>query len=114
MHTTDKKRPLRYELSRRFTGDGRNRGVGWPHRRLGDTTGKPAIWLRKQFWRNGFSSERADAMLELAFERLDLDLVTIPVQDSNDRSRKAVEKYISAHGGQYDGVIRNSTARPMG
>lgn len=77
-------------------------------------TGKPAIWLRKRFWGNGYSGERASAMLELAFERLDLDLVAVPVQDGNERSRKAVEKYVKSHGGQYDGVIRNSTVRPDG
>ena len=77
-------------------------------------TGKPAIWLRKQFWGNGYSGERARAMLELAFERLDLDLVAVPVQDCNNKSRKAVEKYITSHGGQYDGIIRNSTVRPDG
>ena len=77
-------------------------------------TGKPAIWLRKRFWGNGYSRERADAMLELAFERLDLDLVAVPVQDGNERSRAAVEKYVSAHGGQYDGIVRNSAVRPDG
>ena len=77
-------------------------------------TGKPAIWLRKRFWGNGYSGERANAMFELAFEGLDLDLIAVPVQDGNARSRKAVEKYISLHGGQYDGIIRNSTSRPDG
>lgn len=77
-------------------------------------TGKPAIWLRKRFWGNGYSGERANAMLELAFERLDLDLVAVPVQDGNERSRNAVEKYVESHGGQYDGVVRNSTTRPDG
>lgn len=77
-------------------------------------TAKPAIWLRKRFWGNGYSGERANAMLELAFERLDLDLVAVPVQDGNERSRNAVEKYVESHGGQYDGVVRNSTTRPDG
>lgn len=27
-------------------------------------TGKPAIWIRKQFWGNGYSGERAGAMLK--------------------------------------------------
>ncbi|WP_435364601.1 GNAT family N-acetyltransferase [Haloarchaeobius sp. DYHT-AS-18] len=77
-------------------------------------TGKPAIWLRKRFWGRGYSAERALAMLALAFDRLDLDLVAIPVQDGNDRSRRAVEKYVERFGGQYDGRIRNSTVRPDG
>ncbi|MCT9096980.1 GNAT family N-acetyltransferase [Haloarchaeobius sp. HME9146] len=77
-------------------------------------TGKPAIWLRKRFWGRGYSAERALAMLALAFDRLDLDLVAIPVQDRNDRSRRAVETYVERFGGQYDGRIRNSTVRPGG
>lgn len=83
--------------------------VDWEKR-----TGQPAIWLRKEFWGRGYSGERADAMLELAFDRLDLELAAIPVQDGNERSRRAVEKYVAAHGGQYDGVVRNSTVRPSG
>lgn len=77
-------------------------------------TGFPAIWLRKPFWGRGYSVERASAMIELAFDRLDLDLVAIPVQDENEKSRKAVETYVESHGGQYDGLIRNSTVRPDG
>lgn len=77
-------------------------------------TGYPAIWLRKTFWGRGYSAERASAIIELAFERLDLDLVAVPVQDGNDTSRRAVEKYIESHGGQYDGIVRNATVRPDG
>lgn len=77
-------------------------------------TGYPAIWLRKTFWGRGYSAERASAIIELAFERLDLALVAVPVQDGNDTSRRVVEKYIDSHGGQYDGIIRNATVRPDG
>lgn len=77
-------------------------------------TGYPAIWLRKPFWGRGYSGERASSLIEVAFERLDLDLVAVPLQDGNDKSRRAVEKYIESHGGQYDGIIRNSTVRPDG
>jgi len=77
-------------------------------------TARPAIWLRKRFWGRGYSGERAAVLMEVAFERLGLDLVAVPVQDGNERSRRAVEKYVEAHGGQYDGLIRNSTVRPDG
>jgi ribosomal-protein-alanine N-acetyltransferase len=77
-------------------------------------TGYPAIWLRKRFWGRGYSGERAGALVELAFDRLDLNVVAVPVQDGNDRSRRAVEAYVGAHGGQYDGLVRNSTTRPDG
>ena len=77
-------------------------------------TGRPAIWLRKAFWGNGYAGERAEAMLELAFDRLGLELVAVPVEDGNDRSRRAVETYVEAHGGGYDGLVRNATVRPDG
>ncbi|WP_049928010.1 GNAT family N-acetyltransferase [Halopiger goleimassiliensis] len=83
--------------------------VDWERR-----TGKPAIWLRKRFWGRGYSGERAAAVLELAFDRLELDLVAVPVQDGNENSRAAVERYVEAHGGQYDGIVRNATVRPDG
>lgn len=77
-------------------------------------TARPAIWLRKRFWGRGYSGERARVLIDLAFDRLDLDLVAIPVQDGNERSRRAVEKYVEALGGQYDGLVRNATRRPDG
>ncbi|MFC4451747.1 GNAT family N-acetyltransferase [Halorussus aquaticus] len=65
------------------------------------------IWLRKPFWGRGYSGERAAAMLELAFDRLDLELVGASHQDGNVNSRRAIEKYVERFGGQYDGVLRN-------
>lgn len=77
-------------------------------------TGYPAIWLRKRYWGRGYSGERASAIIELAFERLDLDLVAVPIEEGNDKSRQSVTNYVDAHGGQYDGIVRNSTTRPDG
>ena len=77
-------------------------------------TGKPAIWLRKPYWGCGYSGERASALIELAFERLDLELIAVPVQAENEKSRQTVEKYITAHGRQHDGIIRNSTVQLNG
>jgi RimJ/RimL family protein N-acetyltransferase len=77
-------------------------------------TGYPAIWLRRRFWGLRYSGERAAAMIELAFDRLDLDSVAIPVEDGNERSRSAVEKYVDSFGGQYEGLVRNSAVRPDG
>lgn len=53
-------------------------------------------------------------MIELVFDLLSLDLVAVPVQDGNEKSRRAVEKYAEANGDQYDGIIRNPTVRPTG
>lgn len=71
----------------------------------------PAIWLRKPFWGRGYSGERADALLDIAFERLDVSVVAIPLHSENDKSYRAVEKYVQRHGGRYEGLLRNHAAR---
>jgi len=70
-------------------------------------TGRFGLVLRKPFWGRGYSGERAAALLELAFERLDLDVVRASHRDGNDRSRRAIEKYVEAFGGEYDGLLRD-------
>jgi RimJ/RimL family protein N-acetyltransferase len=65
------------------------------------------IWLRKPFWGRGYSGERAAALLELAFDRLGLQLVGASHRTDNDRSRRAIEKYVGRFGGQHDGVLRD-------
>jgi RimJ/RimL family protein N-acetyltransferase len=71
----------------------------------------PAIWLRERFWGRGYSGERADALLELAFERLNVGVVAVLVHGENDRSRRAVEGYVDRHGGRYEGRLRNHAGR---
>lgn len=70
-----------------------------------------AIWLRKPFWGRGYSGERADALLRLAFDELDLDVVAVPLHAENERSYRAVEKYVERYGGQYEGRLRNHAGR---
>lgn len=70
-------------------------------------TAQSAILLRKPFWGRGYSAERAGALLELAFERLDLDAFAVSCVAENDRSKRAIEKYVRAHGGRYEGRFRN-------
>jgi RimJ/RimL family protein N-acetyltransferase len=50
--------------------------------------------------------------MELAFDRLDLELATAGYQEGNEKSKRAIEKYVEVCGGQYDGVLRNWV--PMG
>jgi len=76
--------------------------VDWERRR-----GTLGVWLRKRFWGRGYSGERAAALFELAFERLDLDVVGVTCHVDNEQSRRAIEKYVEAHGGTYEGQIRN-------
>ena len=52
------------------------------------------------------------ALLRLAFDRLDLELVAIGYEDGNEKSKRAIEKFVETVGGQYDGVLRNRT--PLG
>lgn len=65
------------------------------------------FWLQKRFWGRGYSGERADAMFDLAFDTLDLELVRTGHLVGNEKSRSAVRTYVDRHGGQRDGVIRN-------
>ncbi len=66
------------------------------------------IWLRPRFWGRGYSGERADALVELAFERLDLEVIVVEHEDGNEQSRRAIEKYVEANGGRHEGLLRNS------
>jgi ribosomal-protein-alanine N-acetyltransferase len=65
------------------------------------------IVLDEPFWGNGYSTERAELFIEIIFERLDLELVAVKYIDGNERSKRAIEKYIERFGGQYDGLLRN-------
>lgn len=65
------------------------------------------VWFRKPFWGRGYSSERADRMLELAFERLDLGVVAVTHDPENENSRRAIERYVDRFGGRKEGEIRN-------
>ncbi|MFP9192954.1 GNAT family N-acetyltransferase [Natrialbaceae archaeon A-CW1-1] len=65
------------------------------------------ILLEKRFWGRGYSGERADALLSVAFDRLDLELVVAAHIDGNEKSRRAINKYVERYGGQYEGLLRN-------
>ncbi|UPM43205.1 GNAT family N-acetyltransferase [Halocatena salina] len=84
-------------------------GIDWKRR-----VGTLGLWLRKPLWGRGYSGERADALLELAFERLDLDLVTVSHHPDNDSSQRAIRKYVEAHGGRREGQLRNHLATQDG
>ncbi|GGL59865.1 GNAT family N-acetyltransferase [Halocalculus aciditolerans] len=65
------------------------------------------MWLRKPFWGRGYSGERAEAMCDVAFETLDLDVVAVTHDPENEPSKRAIEKYVDRLGGRREGVIRN-------
>ena len=65
------------------------------------------IWLRKPFWGRGYSGERAAALLEVAFDRLDLEVVSVAHVPENDNSQRAIERYVDRFGGRREGRLRN-------
>jgi RimJ/RimL family protein N-acetyltransferase len=65
------------------------------------------VWFRKPFWGRGYSGERAGRLMELAFEDLGLDIVYVTHGPDNEKSRRAIERYVDAHGGRREGLVRN-------
>lgn len=63
------------------------------------------LWLQRDYWGNGFSGQRADALIHVAFHRLNAGLVTVGTVMENQKSRRAIEKYISRYGGAYYGNV---------
>ena len=84
-------------------------GVDWEKRR-----GGLGLWLRKRFWGRGYSGERATALVELAFDRLDLDVVTVGHDAANANSERAITRYVERLGGGRDGEFRNRCVDPDG
>lgn len=65
------------------------------------------VWLRRRFWGRGYSGERAAALCELAFDRLDLDVVSVSHHRDNEQSERAIGKYVDRFGGRREGLLRN-------
>lgn len=70
--------------------------------------GHLSCYLRKPFWGRGYSGERAGALLALAFERFDLEVVRTCHAVANENSRRAVEKYVERFGGERTARTRNT------
>lgn len=84
-------------------------GVDWDRRLAVFGT-----WLRRPFWGRGYSGERAAAFIQVAFEHLDLEAVAVTHERGNEKSRRAIEKYVEAHGGRHEGLLRNFVADQEG
>jgi len=65
------------------------------------------LWLRKRFWGRGYSAERAVALAEVAFDRLDLGVLAVSHAVGNENSRRAIETYVDRLGGSREGRIHN-------
>lgn len=77
-------------------------------------TAQPGVYLRKQYWGEGYAMERVTALLELAFETLSFGYVEAVCLDGNDRARSHVEQYVEKYGGDYAGVKEDYIADGTG
>lgn len=73
----------------------------WDCKRL-----ETGIWLDSDYWGNGYSTERGEAVLELAFKQLDFEYVRVRTAPDNQNAQKAIERYILENGGRKDGRVR--------
>lgn len=71
-------------------------------------------WLRRRFWGREYAAERAHALMTVAFDHLDLDVVVARCFVENERSRRAIEKYVEAAGGRHEGRLRNDAVDGSG
>lgn len=93
---------LRHRKTDEFVGIG-SLSPDWSHQ-----SGILGCWIRKKFWGNGYSGERASALFELGFTNLGLELIGVSHLSRNKKSRRAIERYIDKHNGQHTGMIRRT------
>lgn len=55
----------------------------------------------------GHADERTAALLGIAFDELDLELVAITHNVDNENARRSIERIVDRFGGQRDGLLRN-------
>lgn len=84
-------------------------GFGGLHVDWDRQAGFLGVWLREPFWGRGYSGERATALVELAFDRLDLGIVQVSHEPDNENSERAISRYVERLGGRREGVERNCT-----
>ncbi|MFC7128521.1 GNAT family N-acetyltransferase [Haloferax chudinovii] len=89
-------------------GAGEIAGFGGLHTEWDRRVGRLGLWLHPRYWGRGYSGERAAALAALAFDALDLEVVSVSHVAENEKSKRAIEKYMAALGGGLDGRDRNS------
>jgi RimJ/RimL family protein N-acetyltransferase len=47
--------------------------------------------------------------MRVAFDRLDLEAVAVTCHAENEKSRRAIRKYVETAGGREEGLLRNHT-----
>ncbi|KTG07989.1 acetyltransferase [Haloprofundus marisrubri] len=77
-------------------------------------SGSSSVILAERFWGRGYGTERAEKMVELTFERFDLDCYYTTAAAGNDRSQRMISRYIESFGGTHEGLLRQFKTRPTG
>lgn len=67
------------------------------------------LLLDKPFWGREYAPEVYLRLAEVAFGIHGIELVEIGHPVPNTKSRRSIEKFIEAAGGQFDGIIHNNT-----
>lgn len=75
-------------------------------------SGKLGVWIDKSHRGNEIAPHFVEAFMMFSFTHLDLDIVRIEIVHGNQASIRSAEKYMSALGGMYEGMIRNATETP--
>lgn len=65
------------------------------------------VFLFKDYWGNGYSTERGKAMVEMAFEEYDFKHWISKCHPENKGSIGAIQKYVVQQGGEKVGVLPN-------
>lgn len=65
------------------------------------------IYLFEDYWNNGYSTERGEAMLSLAFEEYDFEYWMSKCDPENIASAEAIRNYVVDNGGREVGVLPN-------
>lgn len=67
------------------------------------------IFLFKDYWGNGYSTERGEIMLKLAFEEMNFEWWISRCHPDNIGSARAIEKYVVSNGGEKVGILPNQS-----
>lgn len=65
------------------------------------------VFIFKEYWGNGYSTERGEAMVEMAFEEYDFDYWISKCHPDNEGSIGAIENYVVENGGERVGELPN-------
>ncbi|WP_323675686.1 GNAT family protein [Halorubellus sp. PRR65] len=81
----------------------------WEKRRV-----HTGVELHKPYWGRGYAGERAPALLQVAFDVLDLEVASVAHFAGNENSRSQMEGWVDRFGGREDGYFRNWVPRDGG